>query len=600
MRPRLLSITCLLLVACLGVLSPPARAADTLEWVEFSLGGRPVRVKAGGILALHPDAAFRVSAIHTSDWLDQALGGWLGTPPRARLKEAPGADLGQFHSLSELLGPQAYEKNELSLEVIKDGRVIGRVGLVVRTLPIDWLRRAQAAVNPQDKIKYLQRALELTPDDHLLMMRLVDLLTENRRYSEAVQTLEKYAANSDDPAILKRLARLYQRLGKLQKAAAALSQLLADNPQDPELLDTLARIYQKAGRWSEAAGMLTRLAQVQPASRRADTLLTLAGVLEKAGKEEEAGKALERALALRPRDAGLWQRVAEYRRRQGRQGQALAALERAVKLSPGDRKLRRRLVDALLEDGRKEQAARQLEELAALEPNDAALLTRLARIYQDLGDKARLLEAYRRLARIRPGDADLKYNLAVIALDQGQAEQALAYLEAASRLKPEDREIARTLLEARLKLGRWDRACRQLAAMLEKRPQDLAPLEAAYPLLAKKRPRRLARIIRQALEANPKQAKLYEMATDLALAQKDLEQAREVLERGIQALPHNLRLQYSLSVVYEAQGRRDKALGILERILDQNPDYPGAEERYLQLRTRYLKEDTSKKGEKID
>lgn len=439
----------LLITAWFGLAWSQERGADQdvkadsgpyLEFIEFSVAGMRVKVKAGGILALHPDAAFRVIKITSDAWLDLGL--------MARIKDMPDVDLTQFHTLAELLREQVYTKQEIAVQALKGLHVLGQVQILVRLLPIDWLRLAEAAHKLSDKIKYTKKALELMPDDRLLISRLVDLLVEAKQYREAAELLEEQGRLDDHPRALRRLADLYEKLGQAKKAVAVLSKLASANPGDSLLMERLAKLYEQQSRWAEAAEIWQRLLQNQGNDpQRGERYIRLAEVLTQAGKGKEALAAWEQATRLKPRNVKLWRTLAEVRKKAGDQAGSLDALKKASALAPQDRSLVLSLAESLLEAGKKKTAAAYMEKALEQNPRDAALLLRLAKIYDDVKDRKALRRTYKRLAQLNPEDADLHYNLAVLAMDSGDYKQALASLEAAAKVRPADTEIREMTLE---------------------------------------------------------------------------------------------------------------------------------------------------------
>ena len=287
MRPRhRRSLVILLLVAaffCLAASQPdspaPQESSGTrLLYVDLSVGGLLVKVRAGGVVTVHPDAPFRV--------IEAKSDSWLGLGLSCRLTEFPELDLNQYHTLAKLLGPRIYDTPNLELEVLKSGEKIGSVRLLVRLLPIDWLRRAADAKELSGKIAFTERAVALTPDDPLLVERLADLYAEAGQFSRAAELLSSHGQSQKDPRWLERLAALYQAAGQKEQAAAALSKLAALRPGDPALLERLALLYEELGRWEEATVLLERLSSLQSGPERAGTLARMAKAQEKAGQGE--------------------------------------------------------------------------------------------------------------------------------------------------------------------------------------------------------------------------------------------------------------------------------------------------------------------------
>jgi tetratricopeptide (TPR) repeat protein len=277
----------------------------------------------------------------------------------------------------------------------------------------------------------------------------------------------------------------------------------------------------------------------------------------------------------------------------GQLGDATGALEaqrRAAQLAPADLEARLSLSEAYQRAGRKAEAAAELEKAALLRPDDTALWLRLARIYEELEDKPALLKVYQRLTKANPHDPDLDYNQGILLMDMERWEPALESLNAAAQAKPQDREVARLVLEALLRLGRWDLAIKQAQALLKDQPAQAALLERLYSAMAKERAQAVAGLLDQALATNPRVATLYQLRAALALDKEDTAGAIKALELGVKNLGDDLALHLKLAGLYEAAGQDQKALQTYERILDKDPNYQDAQERYLQLKTGLLSE----------
>jgi predicted Zn-dependent protease len=554
--------------------------------MELSVGGLPQRVSAGGVMSLHPDAPFRVLGVRSDAWLDIGL--------KVYLAGLPEVDLNRFHTLAELLGDKVYTQGEVDLVAHKSGRDLGSVRLAVRLMPIDWLRKAEAAEGLEDKIAYTAKALELTPDDRLLLMRLVDLMVEARRYREAVELLEQQPGHLDDSALLSRLAELYQRLGQGFQEAQVLKRLLEKSPQDASLIDRLASVNEELERWEEAALYLEALSQVQPEAERGATWRRLGLALLKTDKKREAAQTLERAAKARPFDPETWQVLAEARAAAGDSAGALEAQRRVASLAPGDQDAQLRLAQSLLEAGKKREAAAEMEKAAALRPDEPALWLRLARLHEELSDRPAQLKAYRQLARLSPKDPDVQFNLAVLLLDQKQPEAALAALEAAAQARPKDADIQGLTLDTLVRLGRWEQVTTTALAMIKERPGDASLALKLYPQLAKQRPQGAAALLEAALAGGAKDQRLYQLQAALALDQDDTGRAIKALEAEALALPANLEIKLRLAGLYESAGQDEKARQAYEEVLDKDPAFEGAQERYLQFKTRLL--DSKERG----
>lgn len=560
-----------------------------LLWVELAVGAQPMRVAAGGALAIHPDALFRVIRAKSDAWLDFGLSYQLaGLPP---------LDLGQYHSLSELLGDSVYSRDSVELRVMKGERLLGSVQIIPKFLPIDWLRRAEAATQPEERLADTAKALELMPEDRLLVLRMADLLIDAKRHAEAIALLEQQAWAWDDQAALSHLADLYQRQGQNDKAAQAVDKLSALSPRDPRLLERLAGLLEQLGKWEEATAVLERLSQVLPEDERLPIWLRIAQALQKAGKLEPALEVAERAARQRPGEAAPWQVLAKLRAQAGDSAGALEAQRRLAALAPSDIETHMRLVEAFLGAGRKAEAAAELEKAAQLQPSETSLWMRLLQLYQDLDDRPSQLRVYQRLTALPGHDPDLDLRQGVLLMDMDQNQQALASFQALAKARPQDPEGQRLMVDVLARLGRWDQVIALAKTAYQGRPLPAPLLEGLYAAQAQKQPLVVAQFLDQALKAGAQETSLYQLRATLALDQDQTEAAIAALELGVQNLPDDSDLALKLAGLYEAAGQDQKAARLYERLLDKNSSLPGLQERYLQLKTRMLDERNAKGGE---
>ncbi len=212
------------------------------------MGGTPRRIQAGGVLALHPDAPFRVLTIKTDGWLPFGLS--------ARLPGNPGVDLQVFHTLGQILGDDLYRQDQVVVEALKNERVIGQVVLLARLLPIDWLRLAERPLSGREDTLH-QKARELMPDDQLLARRCGPP-GGGPPLSRGGGAFGGQTAGGRDPVLLRRLA-ISTSAWASPSGRPRLGRLLAESPGDDELLARLARRTEELERWEEAAELQQRL-----------------------------------------------------------------------------------------------------------------------------------------------------------------------------------------------------------------------------------------------------------------------------------------------------------------------------------------------------
>ncbi len=126
----------------------------------------------------------------------------------------------------------------------------------------------------------------------------------------------------------RRLARVYEGHGELRKAISLYKQLLARDPDQPAVLERLAAVYERLGHVGDAVEPLEALARLWRA----------------------------RLDAADPRLLAVQRRLAQIHVRRGESARAVPHLEAALRAQPDDAALRTGLVDALLRTNRVEEA----------------------------------------------------------------------------------------------------------------------------------------------------------------------------------------------------------------------------------------------------
>lgn len=572
-----------LLLALLAASAPVSAMAQsgqsTLKSVDIDVNGSVIRLKAGSALSLNPDLPFRIVRASTDAWLDLNL--------EYRLKSHPSYDLRLPHTLREILGDKIFEVGQLDLQVYKGDVPVGEISLLVTPSSLDWLRRAQEAQDPGDKIRYMRKVAELNPGDELVWQTLLDMLITARQYPEATQMVTKKLADLDDPKLQRLLAELYLKQDKDAEAAAVLSKLRPDFPDDLELLATLARIYEQLRRWPEAIGVLEQLAKQQKPAQRTATLVRLADIYQTTGKDGKAIEALNQAAKLSPRDPDLWLRLAAALAKAGDRPKSLDALRAAAELKPTDIALQQRLAKAYMEDGDDEAALDHYQTLADRNPSNSGVLLALAQLYAKRDDQRALADIYGKLAALKPDDPDIGYNLAVLLLEQDKYQQALEAIKPALEAKPDDLEVLELIFEAQAGEKDYDAAAATAKKLIDLGdPREMTSL--VYPVLAKYKPGKMAALLDQALKKSPNNSFLQEMRAALALEQDNPDKAIEVLRAASQARPKDLALAQRLAQLLATQGRESEALEVYGQILDQCGQCPEVEEAYMNLRTRLL------------
>ncbi len=255
---------------------------------------------------------------------------------------------------------QARLEQALDMELAEEARAIGRE-LTERfpLLPRIWVEMARVAEGPEEEIRALRRAVDISPGWSFAVTRLSEALQGADRYDEALAVLEENTRrNPGDGAAYGYPGELLWRLGRREEGFGLL---LAGMKRCPG--------YQWGwGQLAEWAVELKREDDVEEVllghlSRRqhlSDWHLTVADVFIALGRRAKALEGIEEALQRFPQHSALYERHARLLAGERRYDEALAACTRGETSSPEGPHLKGRRAAVLYEMGRSEEAITEL------------------------------------------------------------------------------------------------------------------------------------------------------------------------------------------------------------------------------------------------
>jgi len=256
----------------------------------------------------------------------------------------------------------------------------------------------------------------------------------------------------------------------------------------------------------------------------------------------------------------------------GENNLAKESFEHAVALYPGQVDARRSLAALESQSGRHQEARARLDDLLKQRPDDLAALDMLMMV--DLVTK-NWVEAERTLERLRAASKDSA--VAIIAEGrlrqaQGQLDKAGAAYERATALAPNDPEPLLSLVKLDVAQNHADRAKTRLETLLAARPDHLFGHGLLGEVLALSGHSQEADVqFREASRVNPKWITPWLDWGGLWLAQKQPDQAVQVIQAGLKANPDSEELHMLLASAYSGQGRIDNAITAYDGALRLNP-----------------------------
>ncbi len=369
------------------------------------------------------------------------------------------------------------------------------------------------AGQPERAVRYGERAFELEPDDDSLRANLASLYVNLRRYEDAVALLEpRFVEGALESAGLFTLFDLYLRLGRLDSAMRVGEEMIQADPQD-------LRGY-----------------------------FALGAALERYNQLAEAEAVYRRGLEIDPQQGGLYEAIARTRRASGDPEGELEAWQRKLEIQPGDPLALMRVARMQEEAGERDLAIETLEELIGYHPTYLLARFRLGFLYYQAG---RLDDAVRNFetvsANVRSDGRDYVHEVRYfLGLIYHEAEDDGAALEILERIPQTSERFA----DARALMARINESLGET---------DEALVE-----------------IRRAIAAAPENTALSVYMAGILGRSGDYEESIRTMDALITVRPDDPDLYYDLGVIYSESSRNDRALELMNKVLELEADHSNA------------------------
>jgi len=526
------------------------------------------------------------------DLYDRAYGMVAGLPEAFRALERIYRGSERWEPLAEL-----YEREA---DATKDS------ALAVSLLRAAGRLHEQSLGNRERAIKTLERLLERCPDDRETVIHLSRLYEESGRVDDLRRLLEKWAAATEDEQLQTELRRrvgelLEGPLRRTEQAVDVYRGILERVPADRPTMERLKAIFERSGRWTDLVDLLrAEQRAVGDRSEAAPLLLQIGQICrDKLGDVEAAQAAFKEAFdadqgntpALQAlmellEEQGLWERLVKLlgalAERTKEPVRAAAVLCAAAEVCE----------ERLREASRAEEFyTRALE----LDPGNGPARHGLERLYQASGDRAALEAHYLREAEGTTNPTlRLRAYLRLGALFSGIGNDpvgAAAAYESALRVVEDQPDAMRSLAAIHRQTMSWDRLAAVLARVAGTSAEPLAAVSAL---------KEWAAIVERHLSEQWDPAPIYERILDglpfdrqalfaldgIAYARGAAEVLASLARRQVQAGgdPDLIASLCTRAAVLDlVRGEVQQAAEVLRRGLQNQPDYLPAVQLLRQL-----------------
>ncbi len=306
----------------------------------------------------------------------------------------------------------------------------------------------------------------------------------------------------------------------------------------------------------------------------------LAGAVGNRG--EYVNKAIENykaALKADPTSPELSEELSEFYFATGRFRDAQNDAEEALKTNPNDVNAHRMLARIYTrqigegQNGRIDEAMLrktidEYKKVTQLDPKDAdswVMLGRLQKASQNSVD-ARL--AYEKALEVDPDNEDALTGIALIYSEMGDNQKAADALRRANDKNPSQRGLL-ALAGVYEQMRQYDFAAETLKKALDLNPPNATELKTALAqdYFAANRLNEALAVYQELIMEDASDSQSYLRMSQIYRQQRDYEKAHQISAKALSVDPQNMEIRYNEAVIYEAEGKTDKAIQAVKDIL---------------------------------
>lgn len=472
-----------------------------------------------------------------------------------------------------------------------------------------WGKSAELQNKYNEALEAYQKALVCDRRAFHVMRNLAVLLIKIGKHQQAVVWVNKMIEqNPTDIHSRSLLANLYISMGKIDEAAKVYQEILDDEPENLNILLMLGSLYAGNRQYSEARDILEKLVKLDPGSYAGHYYL--AKLYQELRFFEKSIEAYEKALELNW-SVMLSFDAAALHEYQGQHDKAIRLYHRILAENETNERARALLANTYLRKGEIEQALNELEELRKFSDDPKKVNFTIGRI---LLDEKRFDEAIALFSRILKDNPDMEGARSMLIMAHYQKADVATAKKLLREVEPGSHDYENSILM----LARILRDEKNMAGAEEVLKESVAKstgreisFYVALAMLYREQGKigEGHQIFSQAIKDYPEDVKIvfeYSLFLDkigdiegalskmeevldrepndpyalnyigytLADNDKNLEKAREYVERAVAIKPEDGFIRDSLGWVFYKLGDFDRAVAELEKAVELTPDDP--------------------------
>lgn len=296
------------------------------------------------------------------------------------------------------------------------------------------------------------------------------------------------------------------------------------------------------------------------------------------GRWEEAVKVYQQELGNNPKQAHLWQRIADIQVRLRNLRAAAEALNEAIRYAPGNPVHHVKLSEVHAVANEPKAALAAINRAVALDPGNINYLRARGVLATWNSDYAAATDSYARVLAVVPNDREATLGLARAGMQLGYKDKAAEAYQSYLAGHPQDKEAMQEYIELEAERANLAAVKKYGAIYRERFGEDMAYwLRMADNYALAGDDRASADAIQQATRFAPNDPGLFFRLSQTYPSAEDVQHARAAIERAVELDPKNLEYLRARADLAAWGGDYTTALNSYDRILQIASDDTGAQ-----------------------
>jgi tetratricopeptide (TPR) repeat protein len=396
---------------------------------------------------------------------------------------------------------------------------------------------------------------------------------ESGYHEKGLDQVEKMIKEADDET-KRTIAELYYELGLVDKALELAEELMFRYPDHGELFAFASECYIELGKEEEALDMLNEIKKEDPAFLQAQLLL--ADLYESQGLEEVAETKLLQALEIMPEESVLQLGLAEFYLNRGDYQQAAGYYKKALSSGklPDDLPVdpHVRLAEAYSAGGQFEEAMEHYKEGLKKEQTSDGLFG-LGFTALQLEDYDTAVDALSLLLEQDPDYTSAYGSLAKAYMDIKKWEEAGETLKEGINRDEYNEELYLEMAKLQLSRGETGEGREFLKKVIAMNPSNVSAVqEALYFYDEAEDYEEMIELIRFLDDYNEFDPMYERFRAKALFEENEISAAAQAMDAALTTLTRDERLLEDAAAVYLTNRQKEKAVPLLEELLELDPD----------------------------